>query len=247
MLNRHRVEKNFHDQKAVTTGKDFLYSQEILNRADLYVYQLLEPLEGKVVLDLGCGSGHHAVAFAQRGAFVYAIDISSGMVEKAKELAKQQGVEDRITVLEMNAEALQFPNETFDIVFGHSILHHINLEFARSNVYRVLKQGGRGVFLEPLGHNVFVNLFRKLTPHRRTSTEKPLKMEDLSFFAEPFSSFSHREFFLTALCILPLFFLSNKKFVRKTFLWLSQLDDQFFIRWPILSRWAWVTVLEVIK
>jgi len=247
MPDKYEVGKKFHDQKAQISKKDFVYSQGVLEKADSYAYRLLEPLENKVVLDLGCGSGHHTIAFAKRGAYVYGVDISPEMVRKAMKLAEQQGVANRVTILEMNAEALEFPDETFDIVFGHSILHHLDLEVARSNIYRVLKKGGKGVFLEPLGHNVFLNLFRRMTPQRRTPTEKPLRMEDILLFAEPFSSLSHREFFLLALCTLPLLFLPGKKLFKKTFSWFPRLDDHFLLRWPGIGRWAWVTVVEVIK
>lgn len=169
------------------------------------------------------------MAFAKRGAYVYAIDLSPEMVRKAREFAEKEGVADRITILEMNAEALEFPNETFDIVFGHSILHHLDLEAARVGIYRVLKRGGKGIFLEPLGHNVFINIFRKITPHRRTPTEKPLLMEDILFFAEPFSSVCHREFFFLALCALPLLALPRKKFFKKPFLAFRSLTS-FFLR-----------------
>jgi ubiquinone/menaquinone biosynthesis C-methylase UbiE len=247
MGERYEVEKVFHDRKAQAVQKDFLYSCGILLKPDSYAYKLLEPLEGKVVLDLGCGSGHHSVVFAKRGAYVYAIDLSPEMVRKAREFAEKEGVADRITILEMNAEALEFPNETFDIVFGHSILHHLDLEAARVGIYRVLKRGGKGIFLEPLGHNVFINIFRKITPHRRTPTEKPLLMEDILFFAEPFSSVCHREFFFLALCALPLLALPRKKLFEKTFSCLSKLDELLLAWCPNLGRWAWVTVVEVVK
>lgn len=244
---RYQVEKDFHDRRAAENDVVGLYSYGILAAADRYAYELPGPLQGKVVLDLGCGGGHHAVAFAERGAFVYAVDLSPGMVEKAKNMAKEKGVEARVTALQMNAEALEFPDETFDIVFGHSILHHLNLELARSEVHRVLKRGGKGVFLEPLGHNIFINLFRKITPGRRTSTEKPLRMRDVLFFAEPFSSLKHREFYLLALSALALFPFPNKRPFQKAFAWLSKLDDHLLAQWPILGRYAWVTVFEVMK
>lgn len=185
--------------------------------------------------------------FAERGGIVYAIDLSPGMVEKAKSRVKENGLDYRVKVLQMSAEELQFADETFDLVFGHSILHHTHLELTRAQVYRVLKQGGKGVFLEPLGHNPLVNLFRKLTPQRRTPTEKPLRIEDVVFFAEPFSALRHREFYLLALVALALLPVKSKGTFQRTLNWLSRLDDSLFTRWPTLGRYAWVTVFEVIK
>jgi len=118
------------------------------------------------------------------------------MVESTRVKARKFGR--RVKILQMCAEELDFPDEMFDFVFGHSMLHHTDLELVRTQVYRVLKPGGKAVFLEPLGHNLAVNLFRKFTPGRRTSTEKPLMIDDIMYFAEPFSTLEHREFnFLT--------------------------------------------------
>ncbi len=245
--NRIRTERDFHDKMAITTGHRGSYWSGILSRADHYAYDLLgSSLDGKVILDLGCGSGHHAINFAGKGATVYAIDLSPGMVQVAADAVRQKGLDGRVLVLEMNAEELLFPEEMFDVVFGHSILHHTNLELTRAQIYRVLKRGGRGIFLEPLGHNPFINLFRTLTPQCRTPTEKPLRYADLLFFAEPFSAFYHREFYMAAL-IAVAFLPFGKQAFQKVLNWLSRVDDILLNRWPALGRYAWVTVFEVVK
>jgi SAM-dependent methyltransferase len=151
------------------------------------------------------------------------------MVRKAREFAEKEGVADRITILEMNAEALEFPDETFDIVFGHSILHHLDLEAARVGIYRVLKRGGKGIFLEPLGHNVFINIFRKITPHRRTPTEKPLLMEDILFLLNlfPVCAILNFSFWLCAPCRSSLYQRRNS--LKEPFLAFRSLTS-FFLR-----------------
>lgn len=243
---RYRQEKEFHDKKSENGGADF-YTYGVLDIANRYAHNSLGDLQDLVVLDLGCGTGHHSLRLAKKGALVYAVDLSAGMVERTKRRVKENGLGDRIKVLQMNAEELQFGDETFDIVFGHSVLHHTNLDITRREVHKVLKRGGKGVFLEPLGHNPLVNLFRKLTPSRRTPSERPLKIEDLSFFAEPFSALKHREFYLMALIAFPLLLSKDGVVFQRVFNYLSQFDDSLFSHWPLLGRYGWVTVFEVIK
>ena len=73
------------------------------------------------------------------------------MVEKTRQKVKEKGCDDRVKVFQMSAEELCFPDETFDLVFGHSILHHTELDTTRAQVRRVLRRGGeREGSLSPL-------------------------------------------------------------------------------------------------
>jgi len=159
-ISRLDFEKQFHDAKATTPGKgDFIYRLGILVEADRYAYSLFGDLAGKMVLEIGCGTGENAVKLAAEGARVFAIDISTEMVRKTIQQSQQKSLDNQITVLEMNAEQMAFADDTFDVVFGHSVLHHTDLRLTRGETYRILKTGGIGVFVEPLGHNPLVNLF----------------------------------------------------------------------------------------
>ena len=56
------------------------------------------PIEGKSVIDIGCGPGHYAVALAARGAArVLGVDFASGMIDIAKKRAERAGVAERCT------------------------------------------------------------------------------------------------------------------------------------------------------
>jgi ubiquinone/menaquinone biosynthesis C-methylase UbiE len=211
-ISRSEIEKQFHDAKATISVKgNPFYSLGILDKADEYAYSLLGDLAGKMALEIGCGMGEHTIRLAKRGAQVYAIDISPEMVEQSRQRVKEEGLGNQVIVLEMNAEEMEFVEGTFDAVFGHSVLHHTDLSLTRGEVYRVLKKGGTGVFVEPLGHNPLVNLFRRLTPHWRTPTERPFNWDTLLFWGQLFSSFTHREFYLIALAAVVLFPFRNRK------------------------------------
>lgn len=98
-------------------------------------------------LELGCGTGFFSLNLKQAGVLgeVHVTDISSGMVEAAKGNARRLGfgIEGRVA----DAESIPYPDNTFDAVVGHAILHHIpDVEGALREVLRVLKPGGRFVF-----------------------------------------------------------------------------------------------------
>jgi len=242
------LERRFHDAKVTAPGQgDPIYGLGILDKVDRYAYSLFGDLAGKTVLEIGCGTGENAVKLAAEGARVFAIDISTEMVRKTIQRSQQKSLDNQITVLEMNAEQMAFADDAFDMVFGHSVLHHTDLGLTRGEAYRILKTGGIGVFVEPLGHNPLVNLFRRLTPHRRTPTEQPLTWEDLLFLGQPFSSFTHREFYLIALAAFVLLPFGNRRLFQSAVKILSHVDDVIFQIFPWLRRYAWVTVIRVVK
>jgi SAM-dependent methyltransferase len=74
-----------------------------------------------------------------------------------------------VRFLVMDAESLGFDEGSFDVVVGSGILHHLALRQSR-----VLRPDGCAVFVDPLGHNIFIRLYRKLTPSMRTADEHPL-------------------------------------------------------------------------
>ena len=98
------------------------------------VLESLGPLEGRRILDLGCGKGRFAAHLAREGARVIGIDLSAAMLASAKGL-------DRIRA---SAKSLPFADGTFDAVVAIEVLEHVGevgpiLDEAR----RVLKPGGR--------------------------------------------------------------------------------------------------------
>ena len=83
-----------------------------------------------------------------------ATDISSGMLDTLSDTAGELGLGDRVTTRQTDAEQLPFEDESFDLVLGHAILHHIpDLERAFGEFRRVLRPGGAIVFCgEPSRH-----------------------------------------------------------------------------------------------
>ena len=133
---------------------------------------------GRDVLEYGCGPGSYAFFLADLGASVLGIDISTTAIEQASAEARQRGA-DRVEFRRLNAESLDLPDASFDLVCGTGILHHLDLTRAYAEIARTLRPGGSAVFIEPLGHNPLINRFRRRTRALRTEDEHPLRVEDL--------------------------------------------------------------------
>lgn len=132
-------------------------------------------VSGKVVLDYGCGNGQASLDYLKKGAHVYGIDISEPYIQHCILSAQKAGVgEDRFDFQVMDAHKLSFQDNMFDLVAGNGILHHLDPLIAMSEIYRVLKPGGRVLLKEPLAGNPLLRAFRVLTPAARTEDEKPL-------------------------------------------------------------------------
>lgn len=115
----------------------------------------------------------------------------------ARQRAKANGLEDRVTAYVMNATPTEFPSESFDLVHGMGILHHVGLDAGLHEVSRLLKPGGRAVFLEPFGSSRLVEagkrrmhkLLGSRLPFRPvTSGEENLTMREVRLSGRIFSS-----------------------------------------------------------
>ncbi len=100
---------------------------------------------GMVVLELGCGTGTFTRELARSGADITAIDVSPELLEIARADCSAPNVHYQTE----NAYALSYPDAAFDSVVGSSVLHHLEVEEALRNIYRVLKPGGTIFFTEP--------------------------------------------------------------------------------------------------
>jgi ubiquinone/menaquinone biosynthesis C-methylase UbiE len=137
-------------------------------------------LSGKTILDYGCGRGEAGLEYLSHGATVFGIDIASNYVSAAHEAAKMAGYpESQYSFEVMDAHELRYPDNTFDFVVGHGILHHLNPDVALNEIYRVLKPGGRVLMYEPLAGNPLLKIFRLITPNARTVDERPFTANDI--------------------------------------------------------------------
>jgi ubiquinone/menaquinone biosynthesis C-methylase UbiE len=95
-------------------------------------------------LEIGAGTGYFSLNLKQAGVLqdVTCTDISPGMVARLADNARRLGLGD-VRAARADAESLPFPDESFDLVLGHAVLHHLpDLGAAFDELRRVLRPGG---------------------------------------------------------------------------------------------------------
>ena len=112
---------------------------------------LFPPLQGKAVLDLGCGYGWHCKFAAEQGASeVLGLDLSRKMIEEAKKRSTEKTITYRVCGIEDYA----YPENSWDCVVSNLALHYIeDIEMIFQKVFRTLKP--RGIFIFNIEHPVF--------------------------------------------------------------------------------------------
>ena len=133
---------------------------------------------GMSVLELGCGTGYFTRALARSGADVAAIDVSPELLDIAKANHSAPNVHYEI----QNAYELSYPDAVFDSVVGSSVLHHLEIEEAIREIYRVLKSGGAIYFTEPNMLNPQIAIQKNVPWVKRKLGDSP---DETAFFRWP--------------------------------------------------------------
>jgi ubiquinone/menaquinone biosynthesis C-methylase UbiE len=152
------VNARYHDVAASDYDAKWGISFEEPGRR-IVVEKLRKALGGPVrrfdrALEIGAGTGYFSLNLLQSGVIgeLVATDISQGMLEELSASAGRLGLDVETACTE--AERLPFPDSSFDLVFGHAILHHLpDLDASFREFRRVLRPGGRIAFCgEPSYH-----------------------------------------------------------------------------------------------
>jgi len=237
-------EKDFHNERYATEGprRESGFYAAVMESFARYGELAQAKAAGGDVLELGCGPG--AALFAHNLQFrrYVAIDISDVAIAQTEALAKQRG----ITGAEFqvaNAEDTGLPAQSFDLILGTGIIHHLSIEPVYKEINRLLRPGGTALFLEPLGHNPIINLYRAVTPGARTPDEHPLKRADFDLAREMFATVDIEAFGLFTLGALAF---------KKTPLYagvhraMRTVDEAAFAA-PFLRLQAWMAVMALQK
>lgn len=106
--------------------------------------KLIPDLEGKSVIDIGCGYGHNCLDFVRRGAQrIVGVDISKKMLEAAKKYSSDEKIE----YINLDMSRLDEVNESFDFAYSSLAFHYAeNFEKLAFDVYEHLNAGGELLF-----------------------------------------------------------------------------------------------------
>ncbi|PYJ30786.1 MAG: hypothetical protein DMF24_09380 [Verrucomicrobia bacterium] len=192
---------------------------------------------GMSVLELGCGTGYFTRELARSGADVVAIDVSPDLLEIAKANSSAPNVRYEI----QNAYALTYPDGVFDSVVGSSVLHHLEIEEAVREIYRVLKPGGTIYLTEPNMLNPQIAIQKNVPWVKRRLGDSP---DETAFFRWPLRRLLERKGYRDVR-IVPFDFLHPKTPVSLV----DSLDivGRFLESVPVISELAGSLYIRAIK
>ncbi len=131
---------------AAASAYDAWYETELGQTVDEVeknlVFELLKPLPGQKILELGCGTGNYLIELAQRGLEVTGLDLSPAMLAQAKKKLKDRGLKARL--LQADIHHWQPPREKFEAVLSVTTLEFLEAPAqVLAKAFESLKPGGR--------------------------------------------------------------------------------------------------------
>jgi ubiquinone/menaquinone biosynthesis C-methylase UbiE len=253
MEKRKLEEKQFHDfvrdEKLKSNPEDFDYYTSnskwysVVRKSEKLAEDWLKKeCQGKKVLDYCCGNGAASIRLARSGAAeVVGIDISDVSVENAKRNAKKEGADGKTKFFVMDAENTNFENKSFDIAYEHGVLHHLDLHKAYPELARLLKNDGKCICIEALGHNRLIQRYREKTPHLRTDyeTKHILRKKEIELAKKYFNRVEILGFFhLATLGAVPF----RKHRIFSVVLPITEALDRILLNLPVLKWQAWQVI-----
>jgi ubiquinone/menaquinone biosynthesis C-methylase UbiE len=187
----------------------------------------------KNVLEYGCGTGMFSRFFAETGITLTAIDISPDLIHEA-----QKEPHSNITFQVGDIELLAFPDASFDAVIGNSVLHHVNVEQALSEAFRVLKPGKSIAFAEPNMMNPQIAFQKNIPSLKRKMGDSP---DETAFFRWQITHFLQQSGFKDVM-VRPFDFLHP--FVPQKMISTVQRLGEFLESIPLLKEFAGSLILS---
>lgn len=204
--------------------------------------------ENRRTLDYCCGLGSWAVYFGLTGATeVVGFDMGSSGIDIGREHVAKQNLEDKVKLVVADATSLPFPDNDFDIVIGHGVIHHtIKYPGIFEDLYRVMKPGSKAYFQENLADFPLWRMWWKIKGEVPDG-DVPIFSEEVREKAHMFGeikiigdSFFHS--------IKTIVYCPNMGKMRRGILWCSHNADKVLFRlFPGLRKWGSMSVIVLTK
>lgn len=215
-------------------------------------------LKGRRVLICSCGTGEDPVrAFRAGAAEVHAFDISTVAAEKARAMAAHNELTVQAAVMDFHR--LAYADDSFDVIYGLAILHHVDCGPVGAELHRCLRPGGVAYFSENSDRNPILRWVRRMAfgspgelqrsrflflRRHGSSDEYPLTETEVENVSAPFGGrhtlhFPRFVFFE----LLSIHGWRNPGFLR-----LMQWMDNTLVRWfPGVVRFSFLMDIELRK
>ena len=242
-------EAAFQDQRmrqALEGKPEFRDKFYFVNRVALEKYEdFHKQLGGRQVVVVGCSDGMVTI-LARQGVHVEGTDISAVSLEKLQRSIVKENLSEVASTRLMNAEDLEYPDASIDVITCSGVLHHIDTEKALRSWARCLKPDGSVFMFEPLAFHPVAALFRMLTPSMRTPDEHPLRPVDFDLMHRYFGSVERSDYGLTTpLCAAIAIVPGGQRIARKLLPLLEGTDSVLLKSLPFLRTICWLTVVKL--
>lgn len=180
------------------------------------------------VLELGCGTGYFTKELIKTEAEISTIDISPDLIESAKEKLQNNNV----NFVLGDACNMPFEDSEFDVVLGSSVLHHLDINSAIKDIYRVLRKKGWIQFTEPNMLNPQIALQKNIPFIKKILGDSP---DETAFFKWKLKK-KLSEAGFTSIKITPFDFLHPK--TPNFFIKFMEKIGPVFEKTPLLREFA---------
>ena len=237
-------EKNFHNElqsKKKSRFENMFYKALFNINKDFFNFFEINAKNSEI-LDYGCGIGtliEKLIKFKPKK--IVGIDISEVSINKAKERIKE--LKGKVDFYVDNCEKTQFDNNSFDIVYGSGILHHLKIDECLNEIHRILRPNGSLLFIEPLGTNPIINFYRKLTPKSRSVDEHPFMNKDFKYIDNKFINMKIKYYGFLTLLFFPFYKSPDNS---KLFKFFSNFD-QILFKYKFFQLFAWSVLITAKK